>query len=150
MTDICDPAAVANYLLAESRERGEVLTNLKLQKLLYYSQAWFLALQDKELFEEDFRAWVHGPVLLSQYHRFKDYRWRPILDDIEFPDGIPTAAQEHLDDVLDVFGTEPATALEMMTHREAPWLEARGNLPAHEPSSAVIKKETMKRFYRSL
>lgn len=77
---------IADYLLAECRERGELLTNLKLQKLLYYADAWNLALRDRPLFEEKFKAWVHGPVLTSQYHRFKDYRWKPISEEIEMPE----------------------------------------------------------------
>jgi uncharacterized phage-associated protein len=143
MADICEPRKVADFLLAESRERGEVLTNLKLQKLLYYAQAWHLALHGKPLFRENFRAWVHGPVLLSQYHRFKEYRWQPILEEVERPNDLGDDLESHFDEVLEVFGSETAVALEMMTHREAPWLEARGDLPPDEPSSAVIKKDTM-------
>lgn len=148
--DICDPDCVSNYLLAESRERGELLTNLKLQKLLYYAQAWHLALEEHPIFQEDFKAWVHGPVLLSQYHRFKDHSWRPITEDIDTPNNIASDLIDHLDEILDVFGSEPATALELMTHREEPWLEARGDLPPDEPSTAIIRKETMKEYYRSL
>lgn len=149
-----DPAAtnpakpIADYFIAECRDRGENLTNLKLQKLLYYADAWNLALRDTELFPEPFKAWVHGPVLLSQYHRFKDYRWRPITEDIERP-AIDEALSAHLNEIVDVFGCETAVALELMTHREAPWLEARGDLAPTEPSTATISKETMKLFYRS-
>ena len=63
MPDLIAPASLANFLLVTCRESGEVLTNLKLQKLMYYSQAWHLALRDIPLFNEDFQAWVHGPVL---------------------------------------------------------------------------------------
>lgn len=150
MTDICEPGKVADYLLVESRERGEVLTNLKLQKLLYYAQAWFLALHGEPLFEEEFRAWVHGPVLLSQYHRLKHNQWRPIMDDVERPVDIEPRVEGHLDEILDVFGSEPATALEIMTHQERPWREARGNLPSDEPSTAIINKNTMREFYKAI
>lgn len=150
MADICSPDLVSNYLLAESRERGDVLTNLKLQKLLYYAQAWHLALKGEPIFAEEFRAWVHGPVLLSQYHRFRKYRWEPILEDIQRPDDLAASVRDHLDEVLDVFGSETATALELMTHREQPWQEARGDTPSDEPSNAIINKNIMKDFYRSL
>jgi uncharacterized phage-associated protein len=142
-------SAVADYLLTQAREAGELLTNLKLQKLLYYAQAWHLALRDRELFSEDFRAWVHGPVLLSQYHRFKDFKWASITAEIEPPD-LSGELTEHLDMILEVFGPETAIALEQMTHAEKPWLEARGDLAPFEPSSAVISKATMKDFYRAL
>jgi len=148
-----DPTAVVNaiadYLIAECRERGELLTNLKLQKLLYYADAWHLALRDEPLIAENFKAWVHGPVLTSQYHRFKDYKWSPITQEIAKPELADDIA-EFLDEIVDVFGCETAVALELMTHREKPWLEARGDLPPTEPSSAVINKETMKQFYRAM
>jgi uncharacterized phage-associated protein len=136
-------------LLAESRERGELLTNLKLQKLLFYADAWHLALRDEELFPEQFQAWVHGPVLVSQYHRFKDYKWRPIADAIDKPQ-VPAEMERHLNEIVDVFGSETAVALELMTHREKPWLEARGDLPPSEPCNARISKATTRDFYRSI
>lgn len=143
------PNDVADYLLAVSRERGEVLTNLKLQKLLYYAQAWYLALYDKPLFNEDFEAWVHGPVLPSQYQRFKTYTWQPITHTIEKPE-LPAKIAAHLDQILSVFGTETAIALEAMAHSESPWRDARDGLPPGQPSAALISKEAMKSFYKSL
>ncbi|AKM09022.1 Panacea domain-containing protein [Croceicoccus naphthovorans] len=143
------PDSIADYLIAECRERGENLTNLKLQKLLYYADAWSLALSDEPLFAEDFKAWVHGPVLLSQYHRFKDNKWRPIVVDIDRPK-IDENLAVFLDEIVDVFGCESAVALELMTHRELPWLEARGDLAPSEPSTASISKETTRLFYRSM
>lgn len=149
MSDIISPKQAADFLIFESRERGDIITNLKLQKLLYYSQAWHLALQDNPLFEEDFQAWIHGPVLPSQYQRFKASEWRPILEEINLPQLSP-AIQKHLIEVVDVFGTETATALELMTHNELPWQEARKGIPADQPCTALISKETMKSFYKSL
>ena len=144
-----EPAKIADYLIMESRDRGELLTNLKLQKLLYYAQAWFLANRDEPLFAENFQAWIHGPVLPSQYHRFKEYTWRPITEDIDAPE-LPEHVIEHLDEVLDVFGSESAIALEVMTHSEKPWQEARRGLAPDAPSCAIISQATMKAFYRSL
>lgn len=143
------PFLIADYLLHESGQRGENLTNLKLQKLLYYADAWNLALRDQELFSEEFKAWVHGPVLLSQYHRFKDYKWKPITEAIKRPD-LDANLSNHLDEIIDVFGCETAVSLELMTHRELPWIAARGDIPPTEPSTASISKETMKQFYRSV
>lgn len=149
MADMATPNQVADFLLAESREQGEILTNLKLQKLLYYSQAWFLALEDRALFAEDFQAWAHGPVLPSQYHRFKEYAWRPLTVEVERPK-FDEALDQHLSAIIEEFGTETAVALERMTHREKPWIEARGGLPSSAASTEPISKESMKDFYRSL
>lgn len=150
MVDAITPGSLADFLLVESRERGEVLTNLKLQKLLYYTQAWNLALFDAPLFDEDFQAWVHGPVLPSQYHRFKDFQWRPLDVEVARPDFAGTGTDIHLIDIIDVFGVETAVALELMTHREKPWIDARGDLPPDAISDAVIPKEGMAEFYRGL
>lgn len=149
MPDLAPPTAVANALLAESRDRGEILTNLKLQKLLYYSQAWYLALEDTPLFEEDFQAWVHGPVLPSQYFRFRDYQWRHILFE-ECRPNISNKVDSFLDKIIDIFGCETAVSLELMTHRERPWLDARGDLPLDAVCNNRISKKSMKKFYRQL
>lgn len=149
MPDLIHPRLAADFLLAESRERGELLTNLKLQKLLYYAQAWYLALKGQELFGEDFQAWVHGPVLPSQYHRFKDYQWRLLDLEVERPQ-VPEGLADHFVEITDIFGVESAVSLEIMTHREQPWIEARGALPNDAPSNAKISKDTMRAFYRAL
>lgn len=140
---------LSDYLLCESRYRGEILTPLKLQKLCYYAQAWWLALRGEPLIDEDFQAWVHGPVLPSQYARFREYRWQPINEAVTRPD-LAEDIRDHLDEVIEVFGVESAVALERMTHEEAPWLEARGDTPAHMACNHVISKESMQRFYASL
>jgi len=150
MTDIVTPNHAADFLLAESREQGEVLTNLKLQKLLYYAQAWYLALEDRALFSEDFQAWAHGPVLPSQYHRFKEFAWRPLTVDVTQPTIANEAVKQHLQAIIEEFGTETAVALERMTHREAPWIEARNGLPNGAASDARISPDSMKKYYRSL
>lgn len=143
------PDQVADFLIVVCRERGDVLTNLKLQKLLYYAQSWFLALKKKAIFEEDFQAWVHGPVLPSQYHRFKHSEWRPIMDEVTKPQ-LEKILNVHLIEVVDVFGIETAESLELMTHSEAPWKNARKNLSNDEPSSEVIRKDIMREYYSSL
>ncbi|SNY93490.1 Uncharacterized phage-associated protein [Cohaesibacter sp. ES.047] len=140
---------LADYLICESRERGELLTPLKLQKLMYYADAWHLALYDKEITPEQFQAWVHGPVALSQYHRFKGYKWRPIDEEIEKPD-LKVELKKHIDEVIDVFGSETAVALEIMTHKERPWISARGDISEDEPCNAYISKKITKEFYQKI
>ncbi len=149
MSDLIIPKSVSDYLLVENRERGENLTNLKLQKLLYYAQAWHLALRNAPLFDEDFQAWVHGPVLPSQYLRFRSFQWRPIMLEVTRPD-VASDEAAFLNEIVDVFGSETAVALELMTHRETPWIEARGTLAPDAASSNLISKQSMQQFYRSL
>ncbi|WP_139975853.1 type II toxin-antitoxin system antitoxin SocA domain-containing protein [Ochrobactrum sp. CGA5] len=140
---------LADYLLAEMRERGEILTPLKLQKMMFYADAWHLALYDREITGEKFKAWVHGPVLISQYHRFKDFRWMPITTEIKTPE-ISPELKAHLDEIVEIFGSETAVALERMTHKETPWIEARGDLPDDEPCDNYISKKTTAEYYRNL
>ena len=68
------PFDVANWFTCSlDREAGDSITHLKLQKLIYYSQAWSLALNGIALFEEDFEAWAHGPVIPEVYQEYKEY-----------------------------------------------------------------------------
>lgn len=146
--DFPETQRLADYLIVESRERGEVLTPLKLQKLLFYADAWHMVLYDAEATPERFQAWVHGPVALSQWHRFKDYRWKPISEDIDRPD-LGEDLSGHMNEIIDVFGSETATALEIMTHQEEPWISARAGLPDDEPCNNYIDKQFTKQFYES-
>src|SRR5579871_1664070 len=98
--DLISPNHTSDFLLCESRERGDVLTNLKLQKLLYYAQAWHLVHKDKYLFSEDFQAWIHGPVLPSQYQRFKKNEWRPIQDELTRP-AVLLEVKSHLLEIIE-------------------------------------------------
>ena len=140
---------VANYLLIKFRESGDCLTNLKLQKLVYYSQAWYLALYDKPLFDNKFEAWVHGPVNRGLYDRFKDYKWNTITEDIQNPE-LLEQVKNHLEEIIKAFGDETAYSLERMVHHEEPWMEARGGLSEDALCSNIISEDTMKRYYRNL
>ena len=140
---------VARYIVANiDRNAGESVTPLKLQKLLYYIQAWALVFLDRPLFHEDFEAWAHGPALDSVYQEYKKYGWNAI------PPGesaeLEPEVEEHIENILSVYGDCSAKHLEMMSHSEAPWREARGGLPPVARSTAIISKDTMKEFYTLL
>lgn len=134
---------------AVDRQAGDSLTHLKLQKLVYYAQAWSLALLGRPLFHEDLRAWAHGPVSLSVWHEFKEHGWEALPPPDETPQ-FDDEATELLRDVLRSYGEHSAKKLEDLTHSEEPWLHARGDLPPEAKSSAIISKEHMKRFYEKL
>jgi uncharacterized phage-associated protein len=136
---------VADVILTLSNEQ---ITNLKLQKLLYYAQAWYLALYGCKLFDDDIEAWVHGPVVARVFGDFKGYRWNPI--DVPIIEASPQNVSDHVREVLESYGGLGASALERLTHTELPWREARGTLPPDEPSRNVIKPETMMMFYSTM
>lgn len=65
------PQDVADYFIWLANDSGSFISNLKLQKLVYYAQAWYLAIYGQSLFDEDFEAWVHGPIIPSLYQKYK-------------------------------------------------------------------------------
>ncbi|UAN25196.1 SocA family protein [Serratia ureilytica] len=140
---------VADYLLCFAQEHGDVMTPLKLQKMVFYADAWFLAINNEELVSETFQAWVHGPVSRELYIRFADYKWRPITEDIQCPE-IDADVKDHLDEIYNVFGGFSAYELEQLTHQEQPWIEARAGLPESEPCQNPISKETTRKFYAEM
>lgn len=137
------------FLCSIDRDAGDSITHLKLQKLVYYAQAWSLALLKRPLFDEDFEAWAHGPVAPSLYQEFKGNGWEALgLPSVCTP--LDEDTEELLSQVWDVYGQHSAKHLEALTHREAPWLEARGGLPPEVLSSKAISKELMGAFYLEL
>lgn len=125
---------VARYFIAMTDgDSGEGLTNLKLQKLLYYAQGTHLALTGTPLFPEDVEAWLHGPVVPQVYQRFKPHGTNaiPASGCGGFP-AIDDATCEILDDVYNVFGQFSGWKLRQMIEVEPPWKETRpGEVISH-------------------
>ncbi len=74
---------IADYFIWLANNTGSFISNLKLQKLVYYAQAWYLAIHDQPLFNEEFEAWIHGPVIPVLYQKYKTFSWKPILQNVE-------------------------------------------------------------------
>lgn len=141
---------VADYLLWFAQEHGDVLTALKLQKLMFYADAWHMVMNDGEpLIPEPFEAWVHGPVHRDTYHRFSQFRWRSIPSDTQKP-ALAPAIQTFLDEVYRVFGGYSGYELEQLTHQERPWLSARGQLAPDAPCTNAIDKGITRDFYTEM
>jgi uncharacterized phage-associated protein len=140
---------IASTILTICKDRGIEVSNLKLQKLTYYAEAWYLAFEDSSLFDEVIEAWVHGPVVPQVFREYRGYRWSNIIAPIGAP-STDQAVIDHLNLVLDAYGKYTATELERLTHNEKPWIEARKGYPADEPSSVAISREVMREYYSSL
>ncbi|WP_434462520.1 Panacea domain-containing protein [Serratia plymuthica] len=141
---------VADYLLCFAQEHGDVMTPLKLQKMVFYADAWFMALNDgQELVADKFEAWVHGPVARDLYARFAGYKWQPITAEIKCPD-LPEVVSSHLDEIYQVFGGYSAYELEQLTHQEAPWVNARRGVAENVVCQNAIDKKLTAEFYRSM
>lgn len=112
------------FLKLSKPEYGDVLTNLKLQKLVYYAQGFHLALYGEPLFEEAIVHWEHGPVVEDLYHKLKRYSSKPVPVDSDFdPAEIFSKRQLALiADINKVYGQFSAWKLRDMTHSESPWL----------------------------
>jgi uncharacterized phage-associated protein len=148
-----DPILLAQYVLVKLKAAD----HLKLQKLLYYVQSWHLAIFGEPVFGEDFKAWVHGPVLTSVWNELKDHsklHTKVGVKDSHASKVVSTVKNklsqeqiELIDDVLEEYGTKTGYHLECLTHSEDPWRDARGNLPPDEKCSARISKSAMRKFY---
>lgn len=115
---------VANWFLAATaKSAGDSITNLKLQKLVYYAQAYSLAFRGQPLFNESIEAWDHGPVAAPVYHRYKYCGRDPIpCDGVVIGTEFDADEIEILDLVLQTQGHKSAWELRQQTHREKPWL----------------------------
>lgn len=133
---------IAEYFLCKSEpEVGDFISNLKLQKLVYYAQGFHLAMYGERLFQEDLVAWEHGPVVERLYHHYKDYRANFIPPPVEFDISKFSKLQiDLLDDVYKVYGQFSAWKLRNMTHSERPWLET--------PYGNIIPTELMADFFK--
>ena len=123
------------------------LTHKQLQKLCYYAQAWHLALLDRPLFDEEFQAWIHGPVCPYLYADYADYGWKKIVKLTGEAPKFPDETLQVLKAVYRTYSKLSGAQLETLTHSEKPWQDARGNIPPYEPSTNVISNDVMKQFY---
>ncbi|WP_204103939.1 MULTISPECIES: type II toxin-antitoxin system antitoxin SocA domain-containing protein [Spirulina sp. CCY15215] len=116
---------VAEYFLAladnDNGSSGELISNLKLQKLLYYAQGLYLALFDRPLFPEQIESWIHGPVVPEIYYYYKQYG----SGSLPFPENFDYSkfddeTKEVLEEVYEVYGQFSAWKLRNLAHNEPP------------------------------
>lgn len=136
-------------------EKLEEVTPLMLQKLLYFIQGIYSALYGRPIFEEDCRAWVHGPVYPEVYELFRDFKYNPI-DDARFAvlegtaDVVTEEEKNVIDLVVNTFGMYGGKVLERITHNENPWKEARKGYGDSIPSSELLSKERIMKYYEAI
>ena len=131
-------AAVANTFLdiqAADNSQFPKIDPMKLQKLLYYSQAWWLAGMDSDLFSDDIEAWPWGPVVRVIYVQFIDFGREPIIGKravglvgsggdykIREPDKVPEDIRRYLDNVWSTHKEFTGIQLSNATHAQGePW-----------------------------
>lgn len=137
---------VAAYIL----DKYGPMTTMKLQKLAFYSQAHCLATHNKCLFQEDFQAWVNGPVAPALY---REHRGMFLIHPGELSDAVITHApldqrtKDEIDAACVNLATLSANQLSTMTHREDPWKLARKGYRPSEHCEEIITKESMRSYY---
>ena len=142
MASVLDAAA---YIL----ERQGPMTTWKLQKLVYYSQAWSLVWDDDVLFPEEIEAWANGPVVRALYHAHRG-KYRASRLPRGDADVLTEEQRETVDAVLEFYGDKSPQWLSDLTHMEAPWQSARSGVPEGERGNAIIAKESLAEYYGSL
>jgi uncharacterized phage-associated protein len=138
---------VARYIL---QKKGSMST-WKLQKLVYYSQAWHYVWEDECLFAEPIEAWADGPVCPSLY---REHKGMYTIGPSSFKQGsvanITQAQRDSITAVLDFYGDKSGHWLSELTHSEAPWRQARVGLGRTERGKKRIRVEAMGRYYAEL
>lgn len=137
---------VAEYILGKLGQ----MPAMKLQKLVYYSQAWHTVWSDQPLFNERIEAWANGPVVPSLYAL---HRQQFILSPGQFqgnPHNLSEDEADSIDKVLKHYGDKTSQWLSDLTHMESPWQDARKGLTPGERSDNPIELGAIVEYYGSL
>lgn len=153
---------VARYIINYSNEKNYSISNLKLQKLLYFVQAYYLSFTSSHepCFSEEIEAWDFGPVVPSVYHEFKSFGGGDIppvtsyyklesennfwsIREVPYNSNcISKRDKEIINDIIDKFSAYSASELVQITHNQAPWKNAY--IPQR---NAIITKDTIRGYF---
>lgn len=140
------PKATVHDVAAYILEKRGRMTTMKLQKLVYYSQAWSLVWDEEPLFDEPIEAWTNGPVVPALYKlhkgKFHVESWRQ-----GDPSRLTDCQRETIDAVLGYYGDRSSQWLSDLSHREAPWNQARKGLAPGDPCTRIISLDSMAEYY---
>lgn len=145
---------VSDYVILKLKlEDNHSLINLKLQKLLYYIQAWSYGMYEKPFFNGDFQAWIHGPVNIDIYNRFNSTKY--LYSEIEIEDVSDNTVfdkfdkndSEFIDYILENYAQFSGAQLENISHNEQPWIETRRHLKSNERCTKIISPDLLISYY---
>jgi uncharacterized phage-associated protein len=153
---VYDAIKIAEYIIAIANRNGDTITNLKLQKLLYYAQAWHLVKFKRKLFKDKIEAWQYGPVVRAVYYKYNENGRAPIIilgtDDefdrniSEYINALDNDTREFMDYFLEEFMDYSASSLVAFIHKEEPWLNAFDEDNPY--ASKEISTKDMQNFYK--
>lgn len=142
---MADAIEVASFAL----ERLESASTMKLQKIVYYSQAFNLVKNEAPLFLNRIEAWRNGPVIPDLYYR---HAHEFVISEGFFnvgTDGLSDLECSAIEYVVSKLGDMSGQELSELTHSEAPWCEARVGIAPTDPSNNEITQESILRYYSS-
>ena len=135
---------IANKILARAtnNEYEDLISNMKLQKLLYYQQGFHLAYFGTPLFDEEIEAWMYGPVVPSVYTHFRENGNKGIEYNNEVVELTGNKEEALFNEVYKIYGGYSALGLMEMTHSESPWKSTNvGN-------GNIISKDKLRGFFK--
>lgn len=166
----CHPVDIkefAEYIGLSLLSKGISITPLKLQKMLYYNQAWHMVVfgRDNTLFEDVPEAWVNGPVYPVIHDEYKAYSiFSPLpcsafgitdesgisdqVQDLSGKMGLSKNQIQLIDSVNTLYGTKRDEALVFLTHSELPWSEKRAGLLPFDKTHKPLSLDTMYSYYK--
>lgn len=123
---------------------GDSMTNMKLQKLLYYEQGYHLAAFGKPLFTDNIESWMYGPVVPEVYEKYKQYGSSPLIEE---DDNIKLNkdTRDLFIQVYDTYKDYSAIGLMNLTHKENPWIEAVPHI-----KGTIIKYKSMEEYFKTM
>lgn len=136
---------IAHKILTSAKnvEGGELMSNLKLQKMLYYQQGFHLAKFNTPLFDEEIEAWMYGPVVPSVYEHFHSFGANGILPEEHSPIELNLMEEKLFNEVFMAYAQYSAIGLMNMTHKEKPWINTKTGV------GNIISKGSLKKYFKT-
>ena len=141
-----DAIEIANYIIEYEHSKDRMISNLKLQKLLYFVQAQFFRVLGVPCFRDKIEAWSFGPVVVSVYHTYKYYGGMDITyleEDVRV--FITNRDKEIINEVLELFSDTPVYEMVNITRNQTPWMDANNS-----PINNEITNEAMEEYFCNL
>ena len=142
-----DALEVAQWILSECKRHGVHMTHMKLQKLLYYAQSYFVGMTGERLFPNTLEAWEHGPVIPDVYSKYRKYGSEIIndIDEVTIPEEILGVIRAVIRDK----GHFSAYELSARTHEEQAWLKAWDNVSEKTITRKMLDENFTPNFWCS-
>ena len=131
--------SLSNHIISLFEKNGTKITNLKLQKILYYTQGYFLKQFGKEAFIEDIYSWQYGPVVPTVYYQYNYCGSCPLTSEVDLFLQIEEKEKELIEKIVDKCMYIPSSKLVNMTHSELPW--------KNTDIGCIISKQSIKMFF---